>query len=314
MTTNIKSMNDESLLKEIKNLAAEERKLTAQLLLFLREVDRRRLFAKQGYGSLFEYVTRELGYSDASAQRRIASMRVLKELPEVEEKIISGALNLSHVAQAQRFFRNEVKNAQPVTLEQKREVLLSLEGKSTREAERELISRSSNPEQFLQRDQVRPVSQSLSQVSFVADQEFLEQLEHIRGLLAHSKPNASMLEIMKEMAKLTIAKLEAKKFAQVDKPRVDKSEAGKTGSQDPAAPTQSSGAGVETGAKGKTTPSRTISAETKRQVYQRDSGQCSYVDIKTKTRCTSKYALEFDHLKSFAKNGETAVDNLALRC
>jgi hypothetical protein len=56
------------------------------------------------YPSLFEYAVKELKYSSSSAQRRIMSMRLLKEVPSLEKKIEEGALNLSTLAQAQSFF------------------------------------------------------------------------------------------------------------------------------------------------------------------------------------------------------------------
>ncbi len=73
-----RTLSDENLLSQIRCLAAEERKLTTQVLELLREVERRRLFAGLGFSSLFEYAVKELGYSEASVSRRINSMRLLK--------------------------------------------------------------------------------------------------------------------------------------------------------------------------------------------------------------------------------------------
>ena len=95
---------DDDLLSQTKLVAAQERRLTAQLLAHLREIKRRRLFAGLGYSSLFAYVTEKLGYCAASAQIRIVSMRLLTQLPEIESKVVSGELTLTNLAQAQRFF------------------------------------------------------------------------------------------------------------------------------------------------------------------------------------------------------------------
>ena len=72
-------------------------------------------------------------------------MRVLKVLPDVEEKIESGSLNLTTLSQAQTFFRQESK-VEPLAAEAKREVLVALEEKSTREVDRELIGRATEPQ------------------------------------------------------------------------------------------------------------------------------------------------------------------------
>ena len=81
------TISDSELLSQIRLLALEERKLTLQILELLREIERRRLYARQGYGSLFEYTVKELGYSEASASRRIHAMRLFKELPAVAQKV-----------------------------------------------------------------------------------------------------------------------------------------------------------------------------------------------------------------------------------
>jgi hypothetical protein len=66
------------------------------------------------------------------AQRRIQAMRLMKEIPEIENKITEGSLNLSNIAQAQTAF-NELKRQndnQPVSRSRKIEVLSNLENLS----------------------------------------------------------------------------------------------------------------------------------------------------------------------------------------
>src|ERR1700677_3167081 len=101
----MKTFSNSDLILKLKNLVIEERKLTAEILEYLREVEVRKLFLELGYPSLFEFCMRELGYSEGSAQRRISAMRLIKTLPEIEDKIVTGELSLSVVSQAQSFFR-----------------------------------------------------------------------------------------------------------------------------------------------------------------------------------------------------------------
>ena len=58
---------------------------------------------------------------------------------------------------------------------------------------------------------------------------------------------------------------------------------------------------------------RYVSADIKRQVYERDSGQCAFVSDSGK-RCECKRDLEYDHVMPVAKGGHTTVDNLRLLC
>src|SRR5277367_1139269 len=203
----ILSLSDQALLQKTRVLVREERELTTRVLHHLREVERWRLFVDLGYPSLFEYAVGDLHYSEASAQRRISAMRLLKELPELESKIEEGSLSLSVLSQAQRFFRQEAKLEKPLAVQQKRELLLTLEGKSSREAERELLSRASEPA-ALKPESVRPVSETHSELKFLVTEETLKQLERIRGLLGHQHSELSFGELLALMAKITLEKLD----------------------------------------------------------------------------------------------------------
>src|SRR5579871_720806 len=87
----------------------QNRDLLTQMLHRLKETERRRLYSKFGCQSLFEYATKILMYSNDQADRRIKASRLLKDLPEIEEKISSGALTLTNLAVAQKLFHHEKK-------------------------------------------------------------------------------------------------------------------------------------------------------------------------------------------------------------
>ena len=108
-TSEIAKMSDDSLDQRIETLICSERETLTSILHHLREAEPRRLFPKFGYSSLFEYATRRFGYSEDQAYRRISAMRLLRELPELETKIATGALSLTNLAQAQSLFRHEAK-------------------------------------------------------------------------------------------------------------------------------------------------------------------------------------------------------------
>src|SRR5688572_13155379 len=104
---NLQTLSDRSLLDNLHSLVNREREVTLEVLHHLREVERRALYGELGFSSLFEYAVSELKYSESAAQRRISSMRLLKEIPELGKKIETGALSLSSLSQAQSFFRQE---------------------------------------------------------------------------------------------------------------------------------------------------------------------------------------------------------------
>ena len=68
-----------------------------------------KLFFKQGFSSLFDYVVRELGYSEGAAYRRIKAMKLCCALPETANRLQSGRLSLSAASQLQVFFEKQDK-------------------------------------------------------------------------------------------------------------------------------------------------------------------------------------------------------------
>lgn len=293
-TQNLQDLTDAEIISRTERLAADERRITIEILHHLAEIQRRRLFASRGWSSLFEYCTGELGYSSSAAQRRIASMRLMGAIPEVEEKIQDGSLNLSNLASAQTFFRNEEKHHAPLSDTEKREILHELEGKSTREAERTLASLSTSPE-TLKRDRIKPVNSTHSQISFVADQTLLDALAQIRGLLAHQNADLTTAELIAEMARITLAKLNPAKPARQAKP--------------PREVKPTAGAGSASQQK-----SRYVPAAVEKAVWKRDEGRCTYQDPESGRKCGSQFGLELDHLVPFAQGGQSTVENMALKC
>jgi hypothetical protein len=287
---NLRYLSNKILLENLISLVKKERELTLQVLHHLREIERRSLFSELGYSSLFEYVVRELKYSESAAQRRISSMRLLRELPELETKIEEGVLTLSHLSQAQSFFRQEKVG----TIDEKREILFHLENKSKREVERELISRSTEPAKLVV-EKIRQITPKYSEIKILVEEKILKQIEEIKNLLAHAKPSATTREVIEHALSETLERLKPKA------PKENKT----------VQPIKSLSL-LPPAAVGKST--RYISQNVKREVWARDKGQCTYVNKDTKKRCMCKYGLEFDHIKAFALGGDNSTENLRLKC
>jgi hypothetical protein len=74
-----------------KNRVAEERRLLHQILLLIIEIDQRKLYLPMACSSLFAYLVTLIGYSPASAQRRIDAARMMQQVPELGKKIEEGS-------------------------------------------------------------------------------------------------------------------------------------------------------------------------------------------------------------------------------
>src|SRR6478735_1623310 len=96
---NLKSLSDEQLLESTREAAKNERHSTTIVLHHLLEVYDRRLFGPK-YKSIHEYAVGDLKYNDGEAHRRINAMWVLRSVPEIDQKIDSGALSLTVLSEA----------------------------------------------------------------------------------------------------------------------------------------------------------------------------------------------------------------------
>lgn len=294
---NLKSISNESLLTETNRLVKNEREQLTKILYHLKEIETRRLFSSLSYKSLFDYATKELGYSEDQAMRRISAMRLLKELPEIETKISEGALTLSHIGKAQSLFQKEKKLGKPFTSEQKQQLLSQIENKSVREAEKIVLSLSSSP-QTLHTERIRSVTPELSEIKFLATEELLAKIEKLKGLLAHSKPQISMTELLHKLCDLGINQwdLANKTVRKQPSPATSKKQC----------VSQSGECANHPRKEDKKVKRTTIPMALKKEVWQKAKSQCE--------NCGSNYALEIDHIKPVALGGDNNRKNLRLLC
>jgi len=285
---NIKNLSDNELHAKIKGLVKNERELLTEILRHLAEIERRRLYSFYKCNSLFDYCIRRLGYSEPQAQRRINASRLICEIPEVEEKISSGALSLTNVAQAQTFFKQENKarkgtlfgenKTSKIKEVEKREILRKLENTSTRKAQDVFLKHSTNPQRMKEKE--RALGEERTEIRLIAGAELTRKMTRIRGLLAHKKGHMSLKELLTAVCDMALEKLD---------PLRGRKKLVKTIS--PAKPC------VKT---------RNIPQAVKRKVWSRSGQRCE--------NCGSQYALEIDHRTPWALGGGNGINNLHLLC
>lgn len=276
----MKFLSDDELVTKIKSLVRVERETLTEILHHFREVERRRIYSKLGYSSLHEFATKHLGYSDAAAQRRISSMRLMCEIPEIEMKIQDGTLSLSNIARAQNLFRAEAKHEKVFSKNKKIEVLRSIENKSAREAERELLKISPLA---VPQEKTRQLTDELTEVKIIADSKLMGKLIRLKELLSHKNPRMTQSEVIDSALDFALKKLDPE--------------------QKRSTPT-SEWSSVD---------SRYVSASIKHKVWTRDKGQCQFKSKDNRT-CGSRYLIEYHHVKPVAFGGQTSVENLKLYC
>ncbi len=173
---NLHYLTDQSLLQDTKTLAQEYRLITAKLLHYLIEIETRKLYSELGYTSLFTYIVQELGFSEASASRRITAMKLLVEIPEIEGKIESGDLTLSNIGKAVSTFKKEGITDTGF----KKEILASIENTSAATCEKALT-------EIISASLPTPPPPPSYVLSFSLKEETYQKYQELRSLLAPYK-------------------------------------------------------------------------------------------------------------------------------
>jgi hypothetical protein len=313
----LKKLSDQQLHHKMVCTSQREREISAQMISMVAEAAKRRFYLDLDFGTLYDYMTIGLKYSAGAAQRRISAARITEEVPEVKAQILNGSLTLSKLAQVEKFFRNEEKNDNSLSLDEKKTVLQQLENKSSREADRTLLQMSSAPEQ-LQPEKIKPMNAEFTQVTLNANTEFMDLLEESRGLLGHQLPCASMAEVLAEMMRLGLVQLKKKKFkvragdeptAGLASKQAQETKAKESGTVEVVSNT-SNGSNV-----GSDADSGYIPNHVKRAVSKRDQDRCVVPNPRTGKPCGNRGFIEFDHFPVVrAKGGPSTVSNLRLSC
>lgn len=324
---NVQQLSDKILLEQTQFIAEHERGVTILALRHLREVEIRRLFVDLGYSSMYAYCIKHLKYSENKTSSRLASARLMTELPEIEEQIETGNLNITTLSKVQTFMRSEKTVQHELNKDQKLALIAECENKPTRQIAKDLIQRSHQPALLAEKFRMTSVvlddnSLSLEYTKFEAllNQEGQVMLQDFKNLYAHDLP---------DQANVSVLKFLLKKALQHKKKKLGIAEESTTGANDKIASntrrTELFIPAVETAAEAATKANiprskkylqqrKVLPAAVKRFIWQRANACCEHVDPKIKTRCRSQFALQPDHIIPVALGGSDEIHNLQLLC
>ena len=204
LMNNLISLTNDQLHNKTLLSAVNEKTATLVLLEHLAEIDRRRLHATLGYSSLWEYVHKALQYSEAQTSDRVSAMRLMIKVPEVKQALETGTLTLTATAKlGAHAWREKLKPEQTVSL------LQEISGKSSREVERTLISKTTvvNPVS-IKSERIKPITDSLTRITIEVDEEFMELVEKVKNIKGN--PAASLQDIFKATLREYVKKREVK--------------------------------------------------------------------------------------------------------
>ncbi|MCM2278865.1 MAG: HNH endonuclease [Oligoflexia bacterium] len=314
-------LSDSDLVANFGDLIVEERESLVRQLEYLVELDRRKLFYE--YSSLRSFLVGQYQMEEWRAEQRVRAARLLKRIPEIKAGLESGKLNFTLLEIAQGCaFREKLSDPELA------ELLRDLSGMSCSQAEREIARRYPDSVK-VPRDRIRPLTETLSEVRFVATEKLLEKLDDVRGLLAHPHPGLSMGELIdvlateyrerhhpEEKARRAKARVEARTKAKLEE---GKKPALKEGQVEMGEQVEMHGKKQLTEVlKTPTAPEvlhrRVPSKPLQHELIWKHGYRCAYVDPSAQKRCQSKHGLQVDHQMPWAFGGKTRLENLRLLC
>ena len=318
-------LTDVALLREFADHVAKERGATAVVLADIAEIAARKLYRQAGYPSMFEFLVREMKYSEAAAYKRLRAAVAARRFPEILKAIEGGRLHLSGVvllvpllsedtadellamaahktksqieqALAQRFPKPDVPT-RIRALPSPQAPLVEPPGQFVQESSCQLAPGPiqaldshvwQQPDPPTPRARVTPIAPQRFAMQVTIREETRELLQQAQDLLSHEITHGDVAEVLHRALATYVEKLQKRKFAATATPRPRRRQ--------------------------RNAPSaRHVPSDVKRKVWTRDEGRCTFVG-ELGTRCPATSSLEFDHVIEVARGGRATLNGIRLRC
>ena len=118
----VKTLTNDELVEQMGALFQREKKIGDAILLGLKEIKHRRVFAAMGYSSLFEFLNKHFKLSESSCYQRIQALKLIESSAEIQSALFKGEVSMSNLANVQTFIGQiEKATQQPLPAEQKKE-------------------------------------------------------------------------------------------------------------------------------------------------------------------------------------------------
>lgn len=308
--TQVIRLSDRDLESSLKDLVRQERTLLHEILLHIREVDRRKLFLDRARSSLFDYLVTELGYSSSAAMRRIEASRLLIQVPELAVSIQEGKINLTQVGELSRALKEkERETGKKIDTNVTKSLLVKMEHKSSRETQQIVAEELDLQLRPVEEKRVQKENSVSIQMTLTAGQyEKLMQVQQGKGF--------SFNQIIESLCdRLLEANAKNKKAVKsCDDVSASKKNTTKVISDMPIL--ASPKATASTATKKATEADLEIGKPTSTRGPRDSKIQtcCQYRDSLTGNECKSTFALEQDHIHPLWAGGADVAENIQILC
>lgn len=346
----IKNLSNSELLVRTERLVKSERKLMHLVLCHIAEVESRKLYADLGYDSMYSYLTQKLGYCESSAYSRLQGAKLLRNIPEVAEKLESGILKFSQLTQVQKCLKHHKQtHGEAMTKSETLSVIEKIEAKNSYQTQTTLAAEFQLPIQI--QEKVKPQRDDSVRLEVTLSQEQFAELKHAKDLLSHLCPDGSWGAVIAHLAKAhnkkklfgseTKHKLESEETIQNSKSKkISVQDFDGTLKLDTSVMTDTLAAlnssktsytlknsdssellnkaksrHLKISSKAKLRVKRSnIKITTRRALLKKAQGCCEYRDAVTGKKCDSRYQLQVDHILPLALGGGNEVSNFRILC
>ena len=325
----LQSIPDDELLRRLAELLRQSRRIEADFVAHIGEVEERRLYAREASPSMFVYCTEVLHLSEPEAYLRITVARASRKHPVLLALLEDGRLHLTGIALLAPHLTKEnrdllLKRATHRSKRQVQELIAEIAPRPDVPAVmRKLPQRGRaqptlspgleaiaplvelrpdgvdspapvlKPITFAGKGStaiVEPLSPARYKVQFTASAELQDKLARLQALMRAQVPDGDLAAIIEQAVTEKLERLEARRFAKTKAPR--------KGLAETDIPSSSS---------------RCIPAAVRRAVHERDGDRCRYVNEQGR-RCPERGRLEYHHRHPFGLGGEPSVRNIVLMC
>lgn len=190
-------MTNQELEQKLEKLVRKERRITNELLLLVAEAERRKLHLERGSSSMVRWLIKRFKYSESAAVRRVNAARILIAVPEAEEKLEEGKVNITILSKAQSAMRaQEKKSGGKIDADQKAEVVEKMEGLTEPQAEKTLMKLFPAFASSVKVERRIQVNAEETRLSLNLPEAAMANLEKARDLLSHKMPEANFAQVI----------------------------------------------------------------------------------------------------------------------
>ena len=277
----LSSLTDSQVEKQLQRLLGSEKQTLFEVLVHISEVDARKIFLRRAYGTLWDYLIQDCRYSPPAAQRRIDTVRLSFEIPDVLPRIRDGKLNLFQISTLQKGVRQKEKTGK-VSTEEKMLLLGKLETTHFKETER--VVALALGLKVIERSSFKAQTDESVRMAVTLSKECWLLLERCREILSQVVPSGAHSEVLEKVLEYFVSKQDLFLRTVTSESEVN--------------PRQKHGP---------------LPKKLREQILRRDK-HCQFFDEQTQRTCGSTLRLQVDHIKMRCHGGTNEPANLRALC